>query len=310
MSGWDLLNAGLEAATLATAYSANRKLNSMQSAAQYEQARRMLIEAMRAFLFKISRDIKNTEELIDQFPKQGYIVSKVLHGRLTASGLTSDLFPDISDKEYYYETQKRLERVIKNSEGKLTSNEVSQADQAIKYINEYDLLVKAVSSTSAIENLQATQENWNKLSKGNSKRKISLWLGIALLVSTICLIALIPILIAFISVGVFGYGAEDAGVYILAIAAFLACGILLVGSIVAIVYGAMTSSEFRQLQGQRTIWQSAVLPQDERQTASSKFGELNSIQLQELLNKRVAFLTPIIGKDFERMLLPSKEADS
>lgn len=57
MSGWDWLHAGLEVATYAKAQQAQRQWSEMKTTAEMEAARRALLEAMKSFIFDISRDI-------------------------------------------------------------------------------------------------------------------------------------------------------------------------------------------------------------------------------------------------------------
>jgi hypothetical protein len=96
----------------------------MKTAAEMEAARRVLLEAMKSFIFDISRDIQLAEEQLTAFPQQVYIVSRSLDWRLVNSGLSAEIFPDFQDKEYVFKTQKKITEVIGKSKASLTQPQI------------------------------------------------------------------------------------------------------------------------------------------------------------------------------------------
>jgi hypothetical protein len=296
MSGWDWLHAGLEIATYAKAQRAQKDLAEMKTASEMEEARRALLEAMRSFIFDISRDIQLAEEQLTEFPQQVYIVSSSLDWRLSESGLTPDVFPDFHDKEYVLKTEKKIKEVSEKSREKLTSEKIREADQAVQYIAEIPLLQEAISAKTAQESLEATDEEWRKLSGSRGKNRLLLWLGIIGLSITVCGICpFVPITLGLI--GSSEYGSMVVGLVLLALS-----GGFTVGSIILIIRGRETKPEFTSLKGKRENWRKQLLPQDEWQKIVSTFGNLTSDKFQKIYDERIVFLEPLLGGDFQKYL--------
>jgi hypothetical protein len=186
MSGWDWLHAGLEVATYSQAQKAQRNLAEMKTAAEIEAARRLLLEAMKSFIFDISRDIQLAEEQLTTFPQQVYIVSKSLDWRLVNSGLSADVFPDFQDKEYVFKTQKKITEVVGKSKASLTQQQIQQSETAVQYVAEMPLLQQAISAKSAQASLRATDEQFRKLNSLQGNKKLFIGLGVLGLVITMC----------------------------------------------------------------------------------------------------------------------------
>lgn len=291
MSKWDWIHAGLEVATYATTRNAQRNLAEMKSAAEMEAARRALLDAMRGFVFDISRDIQLAEEQIPSSPQQVYIVSRSLEWRLLDSGLSADLFPDFADKEYTFKTQKKIAEVVGQSRARLTTEQIEESDLAVRYIAEMPLLNKAIPAKKAQESLGTTDAEWQRLNAGNRGTKWLMYLGLVGLAMTMCVA--IPLLIS-------GMGMLNDGGLAPIGKGLMMSGIGLaipVGSIALTIVGSRTKPEFASLKASRDGWQKQLVSGEDWQQVISAFGDLTSEELQSAYDERQAFLAPLLGSD-------------
>ncbi len=279
MSKWDWIHAGLEAAAYTEAQAARRNLEAMRTASEIESARRLLLEAMKNFVFDISRDIQMVEEQIPTAPLQTYIVSKLLDQRFSDSGLSADLFPDFQDKEYVFQTQKKLSEVIEKSKVTLSTEQIHSAESAIRYITEMPLLQKANSAKSAQENLATSEEKWKGLEKAHSQKSLYIVFGVILV--------MVVITIASFS---------ESDVLLM-----LSC-LGLVGLFAFLFTMATPSPEYKTLRDERESLQRKLLPQEEWQTIVSTIGDLPSEQFQNMIVQREKFLVEILGNDVQKFL--------
>ena len=296
MSGWDWLHAGLEIATFAKAQSAQKQLSQMTTAAEIEAARRALLEAMRSFVFDISRDIQLAEEQIAEYPQQVYIVSKSLALRLSGSGLSPELFPDIVDKEYFFQTEKKIAKVVQDVEGRLSAEQIQDSDTAVKYVSELPLLQRAISAKSAQESLRASDERWREMSRQDASKMTLRRIGIAGLVLFGC--AGGPVILG--ALGLLSgrdFDSKMGGLLILGIAAAI-----VVGSIYALSRGGKSRTEFTALKNDRELWQKQLMSPEDWGEVRSAFGELSSQQYRRIYDERLAYLQPLLGGDFQKYL--------
>jgi ABC-type multidrug transport system fused ATPase/permease subunit len=295
MSKWDWIHAGLELATFTQAQKAQSELSQMRAGMEIETLRRALLEAMRGFVFDISRDIQLAEEQVHEYPQQVYIVSESLKWRLGSSGLSPEVFPDIQDKEYFFKTERKVNEVSGQAKNQLTAQQVQDSDLAVQYISELPTLQRAVTAKTAQESLQATEEKWGKLSSAKGRKNLLVGLGIAGLFLSACTGIMGIWGLAFISTG-------DLGQIIFGLAlAAIGLGIP-VGSIVMIVLGAKSDPEFAPLKANRENWRKQLMTYEDWQKVVSAFGELSSSQFQQLYDQRLAFLNPLLGGDFQKVL--------
>jgi hypothetical protein len=296
MSGWDWLHAGLEVATYAKAQQAQRQLSEMKTAAEMEVARRALLEAMKSFIFDISRDIQLAEEQLEGFPQQVYIVSKSLDMRLANSGLSAEVFPDFQDKEYVFKTQKKITEVVGKSKASLTQPQIQQSETAIQYVAELPLLQEAISAKSAQDSLRATDENWRKMSSRDGNKKLFIGLGVVGLVITMCVAC--PML----SSGLSALGSGDVGTMFTGLVMLVIGGAIPAGSIALFVLGGKSNPEYAPLKANREIWKKQLMPAKNWQEVLSTFGDLSTEQFRKMYEERLAFLSLILGGDFQKFL--------
>ena len=299
MSGWDWLHAGLEVATYAQAQKARRYLSEMKTATEMETARRALLEAMKSFIFDISRDIQLAEEQLSAFPQQVYIVSRTLDSRLANSGLSADVFPDFQDKEYVFKTQKKITDVVGKSKANLTQPQIQQSETAVQYVADMPLLQEAISAKSAQDSLKATDDKWRELSTRRGKKMRLLVAGLV----GWALTAFVGCPMMYLGLGLMangGFGSTMSGLVMIAIG-----GAILIGSIVLFVLGILGIKSvpgYAQLEADRIGWQKRLMPARDWQQVLSTFGDLTTEQLRRIYDERLAFLNPILGGGFQKYL--------
>lgn len=297
MDGWNWLHAGLQVATYAKAHQAQQNLSEMKTAVEIEAARRILLDAMKSFIFEISRDIQLAEEQLTAFPQQVYIVSKSLDWRLVNSGLSAEIFPDFQDKEYVFKTQKKIVEVIGKSKAGLTQQQIQQSETAVQYLAELPMLQQAITAKSAQKSLMATDEQWQKLSRKRvNKMWYLIWGGLGI----------IPGLFAT-GVGLsflfesMGNNYKHAGEFPTGLIMIAVGGVILFFSIAGLV-GNKPIPEHESLKVNRESWQKQLMPQKDWQQVISTFGDLTSEQFQKIYQERLTFLNPVLGGDFQKHL--------
>jgi hypothetical protein len=297
MDGWDWLHAGLQVATYAKAHQAQQNLSEMKTAVEIEAARRILLEAMKSFIFEISRDIQLAEEQLTAFPQQVYIVSKSLDWRLINSGLSAEIFPDFQDKEYVFKTQKKIAEVVGKSKAGLTQQQIQQSETAVQYLSELPMLQQAITAKFAQESLMATDEQWRKLSRSRSNKKQNLVVGAIGLIPGLCVAGIGLMLLWDSMTSKYhheGYGTQS--LIVLAVG-----GAVLFFSIAGLV-GNKPLPEYETLKTNRESWEKQLMPQKDWQQVVSTFGDLTSGQFQKIYQERLTFLHPVLGGDFQKYL--------
>lgn len=296
MSGWNWLHAGLEVATYAKARKAQQGLEEMQNAAAKEEARRILLEAMRNFIFDISRDIELAEEQLAEHPQQVFIISRSLDWRLDDSGLSAEIFPEFQDKEYVSKTEKKIAEVIVKSKSALTDEQIEQSEKAVQFICEMPLLQQALVDMPARESLQATESQWQQINGRQKNKNRFLILGIVGLSIFAC--SGIPLALGGLgSLTGQGFGGFVRGLLMIAVAVAMAVGVFKL-----IQMGIVPNSEYAPLHDKRKNWEKQLVSDKEYQRVKSTFGKLSSEQFKAMYDERLAFLKPILGNDFQSYL--------
>lgn len=320
MSGWDFIFTGLELMTYNQARKARQSLKDMQTAQEIAAAEKAMLAAMREFIFDIAKDVQLAEPNIDTYPQQVYVVSNVLGWRLHDSGLSADMFPEFSDKDYIFKTQQKLVEVVNKAKQRLLPQQIQQADLAVKYINEMPLLIQTTQAKSALEQIQATQTKWDKVSKDNSSKTNAGCLSVAGILGTFfgaSIICSIGTSIAnAISSGISGISGNNdiggfAGIpalgisYLLGFAALVA-GVIFFGKKLLKALSTKGDPDEKILREKRSNWQKSLMPADEWEKAKQTFGgDLSSGQFKRMYNDRIAYVEPMMGKDYVRTLLPA-----
>ena len=296
MSGWDWIHAGLEAAAYNEARKAQQNLGAMRTTAEAQIARQTLLEAMRAFIFDISRDVKLASEQMDAHPFQVYIIVQALGQRLINSRLDPEMFPDFQDKEYVFQTQKITKETIEQSKSAISVEQVQQGDVAAKYIVEMPLLKSAILAKEGVEFRTATKQEWDMLEKENNRKKTFNILGIIGLVMFLCVgTSLFFGSFAMIASG--DFGTVVGGMVMLAIS-----GGWLAGSIALIAKGGKANPKLRQLKNDRENWKQHLMSREDWNEVTQKNGDLSSKEYQKIYDERLAFLNLLLDGDFQSVL--------
>jgi hypothetical protein len=300
MDIWDGVQVGLQAATLAKASQAQRTLASMHATAANEAARREMIEEMKNSIFNLSHGIQKAEEQLVDHPIQRYLVLSFFECELKESALSASGFPDIQDKEYFVNTQKKLANAIEKSHDCLTPEQYEQAITAFQYAWEMPLLRAVIQAKSAQESLNETDEQWRKLSARQSQKGLFKGLGIA---GIICTFLVGCPMSCFGLVGL-GASQKPGGATVASLVMLAIASCIPIGTIALFVLSAKSNAGYSKLKASRDQWQSLLLSKDDAKRAVDLFGDLPSDQYRDLSSKRQAFLAPIIGaNEFSQFML-------
>jgi len=292
MSGWlGLIGIGIDVAQSHQIYKAREELGQLQAGAQAEAARKLILEMMRNFVFEIVQDITVLEDHMQTAPQQVYVVARALEWRLQDSGISPDIFPDFTDKEYVQKAFTRIKSAVQQSRGRLSEEQLTQAETAIKYITENGLLMQAIEAKSAQEELQATEPEWRKLASQASSASSSKLLGcIGLLLFTF---GLIPMALG----GFVAFVANHINEFLGIVVGFIAFGIWIACLVVNIkVIGKRKPAHFEQMKTEREALQKKLLPRDVWDKVVNLWGDLPSEGYRDIQATRANFLRGVFGQ--------------
>ncbi len=291
MSGWlDLIGIGIDVAQSRQIYKAREELGQLQAGAQAEAARKLILEMMRNFVFEIVQDIKVLEDHMQTAPQQVYVVARALEWRLQDSGISPEIFPDFTDKEYVQQAFTRIKSAVQQSRGRLSEEQLTQAETAIKSITETGLLTQAIEAKSAQEELQATELEWRKLSSQASSATTRKRLGcFGLLFFTFGLIPMgLGAFVALLAQRSIFLGRVGG---LIAVVIWIAC---LVGNIILISKGKPT--HYEQTKAEREELQKKLLPRDVWDKVVNLWGDLSSQGYRDIQTTRANFLRGVFGQ--------------
>ena len=304
MGAWDWIHAGLELGTYLQAKHAQQHLSDIKTAAEMGLAQQALLAAMRNFIFDVYRDIQLAEEQLERFPQQVYIVSKTLERRLVDSGLSPEMFPDFHDKEFVLKVGRRVVAIAKRAKERLSRAQIQQSAVAVKYIAEMPILQQAIMDRYALESLWATEKEWAQLRKHQGSRNLFVTLATLGLGALLCMG--IPFGIGGLEMMMKGasFGEFVEGVVFVGIA-----GVMGVGEVMLLLRINKTNPKYKALKAKREEWQKMLISQEERSKYVSLFGDLSNEQLRAVYKKRLAFLEPLLGRQFQQYLVFKKQTE-
>jgi len=297
MGAWDWIHAGLELGTYLQAKHAQKSLSDIKAATEMELARRLVLEAMRNFIFDVYRDIQRAEEHLGRYPQQVYIIARALERRLVDSGLSPDIFPDFHDKEFVYKVGRKVLAIAHEARGHLTRAQVQQSELAVKYIVEMQPLYQAISDRAARESLEATEEEWRRLRARHNSQNSYKALGIFWGFMTLC----VALPLAAVGLGMMFSGSIAEVVFGLAFIGF-AVVIALVTAVLLSKRGKV-DPRYQELKEHREKWKEMLASPEEREEHLSLFGKLTSRQLRKMYKERMEFLRPLLGNDLQQYLV-------
>jgi hypothetical protein len=290
MSSWlDLINVGLNAAQSAQIHQAQEQLQRMEAEAAEAALREQVLEVMRNYIFEIAQDIKALEEQLQQAPQQVYVVAHALRWRLENLGVTPEIFSEFADKEYVQQTQTKIRSAIQQSQTMMTAEQHTQADQAVRFIKQSDLLQDAIEAESAKENLQASEPEWEALKKKLNSTQGKKALGC---LGLVMVFSVIPAVLAGIAISLASVN-ELLGTIsgLVGFVVWIGC---LVGSIV--LMAKSKPNRYEELKETRAEWENQLMPQERWDQVVALWGERSSQGYQEVQDSRNGFIRGIFGQ--------------
>lgn len=168
-----------------------------------------VIKAARDEIFQYSEKAKDILSLSEQYPKEAAGAMRLLNMQLQDSGLTPDIFPDLSDKEYMSNTMRFIRENSSALKEKLPPDEQAEVDKLANIVTrlpEYNYYV------DHYDNLQKYREYLPKSKETNAEKigTLSLVFGIVLLLYGLCGLSFggdwLPAIIAVIGLPALLYG--------------------------------------------------------------------------------------------------------
>lgn len=173
MSGWstlfDVANLAINVGQSAQLAAQREKLASLQEQAMVEALRRQLIEEMRNFVFASGEQLKVLAEYKEEAPQAVFVTSGVMAWKFEAGGVTPEVFPEFRDKEYVQQVRKRLQETFADARDRLNETERQEAEECVQAITQMPLLNEAIELQSEAEELEKTQQEWNRLELGREQ---------------------------------------------------------------------------------------------------------------------------------------------
>ena len=290
--GWlDLIDLAIDVKQSADLYRAREQLERIEMGALQEAARKQVIEVLRNFVFSSAQEVKTLEQYLESSPQPVYVAGKVLEWRIQDVGISPEIFPEFTDKEYVQKVQGDLVSVIQDSRNRLTPGEISQAEECINAFVQMPLLDQAIEVQSAREQLQATEAEWKQIT---GKRNLSTLAGLAVLVGSIFIC---PNFWCFSSSWAFGI--ENESLRPIVVVAVLAInGILFLASIVGgiILLIKRSSPRYRELQKDRKQWREKILDRETWKQIVNLFGEQDSEGYQSIRAERESLIRGVMGQ--------------
>jgi hypothetical protein len=299
MSNWDWMHAALEIATFEQARRAQEDLASMRSAYEADAARRVLIEAMRNFIYDIYRDIQSAEEQNSLFPHQVYIVARYLERRVEISGISPEIFPEFNDKEYVNKVTQKIADVIKRSRSVLTNNQIEDAEKAVQYIFEAQTLKQAILSKEAQESLLVIDSDWRRLSMRQNSKGCLVFLGLSGLAFCLFNWLIFSGEIVVTVSNIFSSNQSFLGILVWFLFAAFYCGVMII-SIGSFILGIRPNPEYEPLKNKRDMLLKQQMSKSEWSQVVSQFGDLTIEKFRENYHERISFLISLLGEDIEQ----------
>jgi hypothetical protein len=299
MGSWlDLISVGINAAQSYQIHQAKEQLRRMEEGAAAEALRAQVLEVMRSYVFEISQDIRALEDHLQTSPQQVYVVAHALRWRLDEMGLTPDVFPEFADKEYVQQTQNKISYALRVSQNTMSPQQRHQAETAIKFITQADLLSDAVEAMAAKEELQAMEAEWQELSQEAKQASNKKTMGCLALVATFTIVPIFLVSVATMMGNLSGFLGSISG--LVGLAVWIAA---LVGSIMLVSRGS-NPARYEELKAEREALESKLMPQERWDQVVGLWGQRASHQYRAIQESRNNFLRGVFASvdGFDRFL--------
>lgn len=303
MSTLNLNEAGFSALSESRMQKVQKNIHAIRYRAGIAMIDRRTIAIMRDYLFDLSCDLQIIEKQVDQSPEQAYFMAKLIEHRLMHSGLKSDLFPDVADKEYFVQTRNGVQKILSSTVQKLDQDTQEKVAVAVQYGLDLPLLKRAKQAKEAQEFLDTTESKYQSLVKQSSRRTTLLTLGIiGLIVNLIGLFIILFVVgpVAFVS---YFYAVEEAmvtssanqtitGVIIIVIFGVILSWTL---SMLLLILGMRKNPETAKLFQVREVAKKNLISNAAGLEVKQKFGVLSSVGYGKLYQERINNITPLLG---------------
>ncbi|GAP15990.1 hypothetical protein LARV_03785 [Longilinea arvoryzae] len=273
--GWlDVLDLGLDVVQTVQIHSIKNQLNNMQSGQVNEQIRAGIIETYKNFVFSVNQDLKEIQKRVQESPKQVHVVSLILEWRLKESGISPEVFKDLSDKEYLAELISGIKEVKNQSFQLLNATDRSQAERAAQDIIDVPALDAWMKSRGTLKELKSATEDLERITKSNRMKKKSAFLSLFAIVCACVLSTISPAaIVQTIS------------------------WILLIGGLVVGVYSLITRKKGKERTLTTTIrlLEDDLPPSEDLDRLQRSFGKMSISEAQALRERKIAAIQAFMG---------------
>jgi len=181
----NLISLGIDATQSYQIYKASEQLGHIEEEAMTAAAHQALLEVLRNFVFQSSQDLQALTGHLEELPQPVYVATQTLQWRFRDIGISAEIFPEFTDKEYVLQVQKELDGITQDARSKLSGPQINQAEKCINAITQMPLLEQAIEAQSAREQLQATETEWRERASRKGKYTLAglgAWAIIAFLI--------------------------------------------------------------------------------------------------------------------------------
>ncbi|RME36410.1 MAG: hypothetical protein D6794_08545 [Deltaproteobacteria bacterium] len=285
MSGWDWIHLGLEAAAYSKARQAHLAATEIQDAARKAAAWQAMIQAMREFIFDISKDIRLVDDHVSSAPLQAYVMAKFIEHRFKTSGISADLFAEFQDKEYVFQTERNIQHTLASAKNALSDDELERADEVFGFLTEIPILEKAIKAYESQLALNEINDRWKTATRMRTLKQLirrGLFPGVTM-------IALI--------VTIIGIDVDSFGV--------LCLGNLFVFGAGAVAWSLVgqLDKDYESLSQQVAHLKDDLLSPTEWEEIRTHFGNVSIEELRYALEQRRSLVASVLGDDAPKYLL-------
>lgn len=304
--GWlDLIDLAIDVKQAADLRSAREQLRRIEMGAAEEALRQQIVEVLRNFVFSSAQQVKILETYLESSPQPVYVAATAFERRFQYAGISAEVFPEFTDKEYVQGVQGNLVRVIQNSRGRLTPGEISRAEECVDAIVQMHLLDQAIEAQSAWEQLQATEAEW----KQASGRSMLLFVGGLIALGGSFIVC--PVAWCFSTSMVTSIAREQSLNPVLSFATLAANGVLFLASMMGgiILLVRSRNPRLRELGEKRKQWRESIPDRETWEHIVSLFGQQNSQGYRRLQAKREAMIGEVMKQieGYDKLLPPSSD---
>jgi len=159
----DYVSLGADMAQLSRLRQLQEHLHSLSAIQEAEVAKQNYLSELKNIVFKISKNLNYLTPLLRQNPKFAYLYIKQQLSIFSTYNITPEIFKEFSDKEYAQKVLDTLNGLSVRIRQNLPSEDVEQAEQALKSIEQMPFLGQAIEMADAkdkIKKLAPLSKEW------------------------------------------------------------------------------------------------------------------------------------------------------